>query len=285
MAFAFFCFALTGALGKIVLSTYPVAQMLFIRSGVALALLMPLIARQGVAGFRALERPWLQLLRVTISAVEVGIFFFAVAHIPLADTVAIYQSGPLFVTLWSALFLGEHVGWRRWMAVAVGFCGVIVALQPSAATVSLPAIVAVFGTMMYATVVILTRMLRRTPEMMLTGLQIGAAMILGLAAAFLPHGWVTPTWPDLGLLALIGIPSAIGFVCLNRAIKMAPASLVAPYQYTLIVWAAIFGYLIFGDVPAPTTVIGAIIIVGAGLYISWRERRLGKLQAPVVDPV
>lgn len=285
MAFAFFCFALTGALGKIVLSTYPVAQMLFIRSGVALLLLMPLIARQGTAGFRTIERHWLQLLRVTISAVEVGIFFFAVAHIPLADTVAIYQSGPLFVTLWSALFLREQVGWRRWMAVAVGFCGVIVALQPSAATVSLPAIVAVFGTMMYATVVILTRMLRRTPEMTLTGLQIGAAMILGLAAALLPHGWVTPTWPDLGLLALIGIPTAIGFFCINRAITLAPASLVAPYQYTLIVWAAIFGYLIFGDVPAPTTVVGAIIIVGAGLYISWRERRLGKRQPPVVDPV
>lgn len=281
---AFFLFGFTSAIAKIVLPTYSVGQMMLIRSAVALVILSPFILREGAAPFRQMPRPGLQLARVTISVVEVGMFFWAISFLPIADTVAIYLSGPLWVTLWSTLFLGERVGWRRWSAIVVGFIGVLIALRPSESTVSAPALIALVGTMLYAVGVIATRTLRGTADIVLTVNQMAAAAIFGAIWCLFPHGWTTPNWHDFGILAFIGVPTALGYVCINRAIKLAPASVVAPSQYTLIIWAALFGYLFFGDVPTLPTIVGATIIVGAGLYVSWRERALGKPQTPV-EPV
>ncbi len=282
---AFFLFGLTSAIAKIVLPTYSVGQMMLIRSVVALILLSPFIWREGASSaFRTMPRPGLQLARVTISVVEVAMFFWAVSYLQIADTVAIYLSGPLFVTLWSTLFLGERVGWRRWTAIVAGFAGVLIALRPSAATISAPALIAVVGTMLYAVGVLLTRTLRGTADIVLSANQMLAAALLGAVWCALPGGWTNPSMHDLGILVFIGVPTAIGYVCINRALKLAPASVVAPYQYTLIIWAALFGYLFFGDVPQITTAIGAAIIIGAGLYITFRERALGKQPAPV-EPV
>jgi drug/metabolite transporter (DMT)-like permease len=281
---AFFLFGFTSAIAKVVLPTYSVGQMMLIRSVVALIILSPFILRAGYRAFRAMPRPRLQFARVTVSVIEVGMFFWAISYLPIADTVAIYLSGPLFVTLWSTLFLGEHVGWRRWTAIVVGFAGVLIALRPSAATISAPALIALAGTMLYAVGVLNTRTLRGTPEIVLTVNQMVGAAIFGAAWCLFPQGWTAPDWNDLAILLFIGVPTAFGYVCINRAIQLAPASVIAPYQYTLIIWAAVFGYLFFGDVPAAATVIGALIIVGAGLYISWRERVLGRPQVPV-EPV
>ncbi len=282
---AFFLFGLTSALAKIVLPSYSVGQMMLIRSAVALVIFLPFIVRAGITPFHFMPRPKLQLVRTTLSVIEVGMFFWSVSYLPIADTVAIYLSGPIFVTLWSTLFLGERVGWRRWSAIVIGFCGVLVALRPSAATISLPAMIAVVGTMLYAIGVIATRTLRGTADIVLSANQMAGAVVFGAIWCLLPGGWTTPTQSDLALLLFLGVPTAIGYVCMNRAIKLAPASVVAPFQYTLILWAALFGYLFFGDVPALTTIAGATIIVCAGLYISWRERVLGKEPPPVVDPV
>ncbi|HVX98896.1 MAG TPA: DMT family transporter [Pseudorhodoplanes sp.] len=284
ITFAFFLFGLTSAIAKIVLPTYSVGQMMLIRSIVALVMLSPFIAREGMHAFRDMPRPGLQLARVTLSVIEVSMFFWAVSYMPIADTVTIYLSGPLWVTLWSALLLREQVGWRRWSAIMAGFAGVLIALRPSAATVSLPALIAVIGTMLYALGVIATRTLRGTVDIVLTVNQMVAAAIFGAAWCLLPDGWTMPTWRDLGILVLIGIPTAIGYVCINRALKVAAASIVAPFQYTLIIWGAVFGYLFFGDVPPPTTALGAAIIIAAGLYVFWRERVLGRPQQPV-EPV
>jgi drug/metabolite transporter (DMT)-like permease len=282
---AFCLFGFTSAVTKIVLPTYSVGQMMMIRSLVALAVLSPFIVRAGWRAFRDMPRPGLQLWRVVISVVEVAMFFFAITYMPIADTVAIYLSGPLFVTLWSTLFLGEVVGWRRWTAIVVGFVGVIIALRPSAATISAPALIALAGTMLYAVNVIVTRTLRGTVDIVLSVTQLSGAAIFGAAWCLFPQGWTTPAnWHDLGILLFIGVPTALGYIFFNRAIQLAPASVVAPYQYTMIIWAALFGFLLFGDIPAAPIVIGAGIIISAGLYISWRERVLGRLQPPV-EPV
>lgn len=273
-------FSFGDALGKVLVATYPVGQLLFLRGLAALALLSPLAWRQRGL-FRGIERPWLHALRMALSTIDVAAFFFAAIYLPLADIITYYLAAPIFVTALSGLLLGEQVGWRRWSAVAVGFCGVLIALRPSAETITWPALIALAGSLSFAGLMIVTRLLRGTPEIVLATTQIASTFLCGAAAAL--FAWTAPTPRDLGLFGLAGVITIAALFCLNRALKLAPASLVVPYQYTMIVWAVIFGYAVFGDVPNAATLIGAVIITLAGLYIFLRERALGRT-ATLVDP-
>ena len=277
-----FLFSCNDALGKYLLASYSVGQMLFIRSVAAMLLLSPLIWRAGAAPFRAAPRPGLQVLRVTFSTLEVVMFFVAVSHLPLADTVTFYLAAPIFVTALSALFLGEQVGWRRWSGVLVGFAGVVITLRPSAATLTWPALIALTGSLFFSLLMIATRTLRGTADIVLTGGQIAATLIFATVVA--PFGWIAPTWPDFCGLALLGVVAMVALFCVNRSLKLAPASVVVPYQYTLIVWAILFGYLVFGDVPDLPMLVGSAIIIAAGLYIFWREQAIGRSDEPFTPP-
>jgi drug/metabolite transporter (DMT)-like permease len=128
---------------------------------------------------------------------------------------------------------------------------------------------------------IVTRTLRETTNTVLVAGQIGGTFVLGALTA--PFGWVTPSPRDFVLLALFGVLAMLALVCVNRSLKLAPASVVAPYQYTLIVWAIVLGYLVFGDVPDLATLVGAAIIIAAGLFILWREQVRGRRAAAVVE--
>jgi len=273
-------FSFGDALGKFLVGTYAVGQLLWLRACAALLALSPVIWRQR-AQFRNLERPWLQLFRVVLSTLEVAAFFLATVYLPLADVVTYYLAGPIFVTALSALVLGEHVGWRRWCAVLVGFCGVLIALRPSAQTFSLPALIALGGSFSFSVLMLITRSLRATPDVVMASSQFVGTFLLGAVMA--PFGWVTPTPGSLVLFAAAGLISVTALFCVNRSLKLAPASVVVPYQYTMIVWAVMFGFLVFGDVPQPATIAGAVIIIGAGLYIFLRERKLGR-EGNAVNP-
>jgi drug/metabolite transporter (DMT)-like permease len=218
-----------------------------------------------------------------LSTVEVAAFFLAAVFLPLADVITYYLAGPIFVTALSAIVLREQVGWRRWSAVLIGFCGVLIALRPSSQTISWPALIALGGSLSFAVLMLITRSLRATPDIVLASSQFTGTFTLG--ALMSPFGWVTPTLGSLGLFAAAGIISVSALLCVNRSLKLAPASAVAPYQYSMIVWAVMFGYFVFGDVPSPATVIGATIIIGAGIYIFLRERELGRVEAAVGPPV
>jgi len=270
------------ALGKVLVATYPVSELLLLRASVPLAILLTLIWRQR-ATLPRLERPWLQLLRMVLSTAEVAAFFVAVVYLPLADVITYYLAGPIFVTALSAIILREHVGWRRWSAVGVGFCGVLIALQPSAQTVTWPALIALGGSLSFAVLMIVTRSLRATPDIVLAATQFAGTFSVGLVLA--PFAWLTPSLPDLSLFVLAGCISIVALLCTNRALKLAPASVVVPYQYSMIVWAVMFGYLVFNDVPSAATIVGAAIIIGAGLYIFLREQRLGRGETVVSPPV
>jgi drug/metabolite transporter (DMT)-like permease len=274
-------FSFGDAMGKFLVGTYAVGQLLCLRGCAALIALSPVIWRQR-AQFRHLERPWLQLFRVVLSTLEVAAFFLASVYLPLADVVTYYLAGPIFVTALSALVLREHVGWRRWCAVLVGFCGVVIALRPSAQSFSLPALIALGGSFSFSVLMLITRSLRSTPDVVMASSQFVGTFLLGLAMS--PFGWVTPTRNSLVLFALAGIISVTALFCVNRSLKLAPASVVAPYQYTMIVWAVMFGFIVFGDVPQPATILGAAIIIGAGLYIFLRERKLGRESSAVNPP-
>src|SRR3954453_2297602 len=282
MLLGIFLFVCNDTLGKWLLATYSVWQMLLIRSIAAMLLLAPLIWRVGIAGFTAAPRPGLQVARVLLSVAESIMFFWAVTYLPLADTVTFYLAAPIYVTALSAIFLGEQVGWRRWSAVAVGFAGVLIALRPSAATLTLPALIALAGSFFFAIFLIITRMLRGTSEVVMVSGTFGAMVVVSGVVA--PLGWVGPSAGDFALMMLLGVVAAAAFACVNRSLKLAAASIVVPYQYTMIVWAVALGWLVFGDVPDAFTLAGSAIIVMAGLYIFWREQIVTRREPAFAEP-
>ena len=281
MVLSIFMFSFGDAMGKFLVGTYSVGQLLFLRACAALLLLSPLIWTQRHQ-FLHLERPGLQFIRVVLSTLEVAAFFLATVYLPLADVITYYLAGPIFVTAMSAIFLGEKVGWRRWTAILIGFCGVLIALRPSAQTVSLPALIALGGSLSFATLMLITRSLRKTPDIVMASTQFVGTFSLG--AVLSAFNWVPPTPGSLVIFAAAGLVSVTALFCVNRSLKLAPASVVVPYQYSMIVWAVIFGFVVFGDVPSVATLVGAAIIIGAGFYIYLRERDLGRASEEVNPP-
>jgi len=265
-------FSLNDVMGKWLVSTYSVAQLLLIRSGAALLVLVPLLWKAGAMSLVRVERPGMQILRVVLSSAEVYCFYFAVITLPLADVMTYWLAAPIYVAAMSPLLLGEHVGWRRWTAILVGFVGVIIALEPSAQTLTLPALVSIAGSFCFAFMMLSGRALRGTPDTTLVFWQMIGAGIVGLVVA--PFQWVAPSGVDFALLSLLGVVAMLAHVCVNRSLKLADAATVAPFQYTLLFWGIVFGWLVFDDVPRPAVLIGAAIIVAAGLFIFFREQKV-----------
>jgi drug/metabolite transporter (DMT)-like permease len=276
-----FLFAVNDALGKWLMATYSVGQVLLIRSLAALAVLAPFILRDA-ASFAEAPRWGLQALRALFATIEVACFYWAVAYLPLADVMAYYLAGPIFVTAIAGTMLGEPVGWRRWSAVIAGFIGVVVCLRPGVAALTWPALIALIGSFTFSLSMISTRFLRGTGGTVLVTTQTVAALVFGLVAA--PLGWVTPSARDFALLCLLGMVAMGAHVCVNRSLVLAPASTVVPYQYTTIVWALLFGYLVFADVPDAWMLAGSAIIIGAGLFIFVREQQLARRDRAFSEP-
>jgi drug/metabolite transporter (DMT)-like permease len=270
MLLGIFFFALNDALGKFLIASYSLGQLLLVRSASALVLLAPFIWREGWRPFREAPRPLVQWLRPLCSTLELGCFYWALAYMPLADVMTYYLAAPIYVTAMSPFLLGERVGWRRWVAVFAGFAGVMIALNPSARSLTPAAFVAIAGSFSFTILMISTRLVRGTSDTVLVTAQMAAALVAGLVLA--PFTWVPLTWPGAGLLVVMGIIATISHMCVNRSLKLAPASVVVPYQYTEIVWAIVFGYFVFGDVPRAALLVGAGVIVAAGLYIFIREQ-------------
>ena len=279
MLVAVFLFGLNSAVGKWLVAKYPVGEFMLIRSTLTLILLSPFIWRAGRAAFANAPRPGLQLLRIVFSAAEVAMFFWAISYLPLADTTTFYLAGPIYVTALSVLLLRERVGWRRWTAVLIGFVGVVIALRPSSSSFTLPALIALSGSVIYALVMITTRALRETNDItLMTTYFIGA---VAFGAATVPFGWVTPVPRDILFFCGVACANILAQFCVIRSLKLASASVVVPYQYTLIIWSVVFGWQMFGELPDAYTIGGAVIIVAAGLYIFWRERTVAR-QTPAV---
>jgi drug/metabolite transporter (DMT)-like permease len=278
MLIAVFLFSITDVVGKWLVATYSVGQLLLIRSLTMLLLLAPFIHRGGLAALAAAPRPGLQLLRVLCSTLDVVMFFWAVSYLPLVDATVFYMAGVIYVTVLSALLLKERVDRRRWIAVLAGFAGVVIALRPTPATFTLPALIALAGSACFALMIVLTRVLRDTDETVLLTTQLFGSFAFGAFAA--PFVWVTPSLFDLTFLSGFGVISPIALFCTNRSLRLAPASVVVPYQYTFLVWAALFGWLVFGDIPDRPMLLGGVMIVAAGLYILRREHTAARGDPP-----
>ncbi len=268
-------FALNDAMGKWLVASYGLGQVIFIRSVAALIILAPFLWMAGRKPILEAERPGLQLARVVLSTLELFCFYYAVMYLPLADVMTYWLAAPIYVAAAAPFLLGEKVGWRRWTAIALGFVGVIITLEPSSAMFTMPALISIIGTAAFAFMMLSGRSLRNTPDKTLVLFQTAGAGLAGLA--FAPFDW-TPLMSitEILLLGLLGIVAMSAHMLVNRALKISDAATVAPLQYTLLLWAVVFGYLFFDEVPRVTMMVGASLIVGSGLFIFFREQQLKK---------
>jgi S-adenosylmethionine uptake transporter len=266
-----FLFALNDALGKWLVADYGVGQLMMLRSIGAGVVLAPMIASLRVDLFDFAQAP-LQALRILCMAADTYAFYWATRFLPLADVMTFYMAAPLILVALSAPLLGEQVERFRWIAVAVGFVGVLVALRPSSATFSWASLLALFGSTMFALGQTVTRRLRRTHWLPLVVWQFAGAGVIG--AATTPFAWTTPTRFDLALMFLVGAVSMACFVFITRALAMSRAAALAPLLYVEIVWAAILGWLVWRDAPTWPMLLGNAIIIASGLYVAARDMRM-----------
>jgi drug/metabolite transporter (DMT)-like permease len=271
MMVAVFLFAVMDAMIKWQGAVYPVLQIVFFRSAFGLLISIGPVIRDG-RRLLATQRPWLHLARALLGFGALFCFFEAFVLMPFADVYAISFASPLFITALSVPFLGEHVGWRRWTAVGVGLAGVLLMIRPGAGVFDTAALIALAGTACYALAMILVRVLARTDS------NIAIVFYFGIMATFLsgitlPFVWVTPTWLDLLWLALIGIVGGAAQLILTQSFRMAPVSLLTPFEYVAMLWAVLFGWLFWNELPDEYFYAGASLVVAAGLYILHRETR------------
>lgn len=268
-------FAMNDAMGKWLVASYGLGQVILIRSIAALLVLAPFLWVAGLKPIVEAERPWLQVTRVVLSTLELFCFYYAVMYLPLADVMTYWLAAPIYVAAAAPFLLGEKVGWRRWTAIAIGFIGVVITLEPSSAMFSAPALISIIGTAAFAFMMLSGRSLRGTPDKTLVLFQTAGAAVVGLFAA--PFGWAPiASVNEFLLLGLLGIVAMSAHMLVNRALKISDAATVAPLQYTLLLWAVVFGYFFFGEVPRLTMIVGATLIVGSGLFIFFREQQLKK---------
>ncbi len=265
-----FLFALNDALGKWLVADYAVGQLMCLRSLGSAFVLAPLALTLKPA-LVTVENPPLQVLRVLAMAADTFAFYAATRYMPLADVMTFYMAAPLIVTALSAPLLGEKVERFRWMAVAIGFVGVLIALRPTPQLFSWASPLALFGATMFALGQTLTRKLRRSHWLQLTVWQFAGGGLIG--AATLPFAWTTPTAFDLVLMGMVGIVSMLCFILITRALALSRAAVLAPLQYSAILWAALMGWIVWRDAPTPPIVVGNAVIVAGGLYLLARSRR------------
>jgi drug/metabolite transporter (DMT)-like permease len=269
MCLGILLFALNDVMGKWLMSTYTVGQVLLLRSVAAMALLLPFAAKEGWGNLLRPPQPGLNALRMAFGTLETACFYWAVAYLPLVSVMTYYLAAPLYVAAIAPLLLKERLDAGRWIAVLIGFAGVLMVLRPSAETLTGPALIAVVGSLLFAGLLLSTRLLKGASATTLIVWQTGGALLFGLMLA--PFGWVQPNLRDFGLLGLLGVVAMAAHVMVARALQLAPAAIVSPFQYTLIVWAALFGWLFFGEWPDNWMIAGAVVIVLSGLYLLWRE--------------
>jgi S-adenosylmethionine uptake transporter len=277
-----FLFSLNDAMGKWLVASFSVGQVLVIRSLGSFIILAPMIARQGSDALFRIERPPLQLLRIVMTTTDVGLFYAAVAYLPLADVMTFYMAGPIYVAAISHFFLGERIGWRRWLAVFLGFAGVLIALKPSTAMFSWPSLFGLCGSLAFAMTLVLGRRLRQTNDATLVAWQTVGALVAGLVLSI--GNWRSASTLDFAAMLALGVVAGSAHMLITRSLKLAPASLLAPLQYTLLIWAIALGFFFFGDIPDIQVFLGAAIIVLAGLFIFHRKNLTDTIPKEAVAP-
>ena len=278
-------FAVMSALIRYLGVRYPIGEVVFYRSAFAIVPIVLIYAWRGeLAATVRTERPLGQLNRGALSVVGMFCNFGALARLPLIEANAISFTSPLFSVAFAALFLKERVRIYRWSAVIIGFVGVLVVLAPhlsgdeltiamASATSLAGVIYAIAGSITNAGTMIQTRLLTESEST--SSIVFYFSLICALAGLVTwPFGWISPTGGEFLILACIGFLGGLGHIVLTESYRHAAASVVAPFDYTSMIWALILGYAMFGETPTAMIIIGSAIIAAAGLFVIWRERQL-----------
>ncbi len=275
-------FTLSSTLAKMLGAGFPIAEIVFFRCLIAFVPIYFAIRWAGGWTVLRTDRPGAHLFRVVIGGAALFLGFYTLLMMPLADYFAFTYAAPLFATMLSVPILGEKVGIRRWSAVAVGFAGVLIMLRPGGQSFDTVTLLAVLTAFIYAVAIIAVRNLGRTESSATTVFYYTLAGAI-FSAAILPFEWRTPTMREWLLLIGIGLTSGIGQLWMTTAYRLAPPAIVAPFDYTSIIWALILGFVLFDTFPEPLVLVGAAIVIGSGLYIIYRETVRG-IRRPSIKP-
>ncbi|MBY5972560.1 DMT family transporter [Ferrimonas balearica] len=271
-----FIFAAQDALSRHLAGTYNTWMVVMIRYWFFAAFVILLATRKagGVRAAAATTQPVLQTIRGVLLALEVCVMVVAFTHLGLIETQAVFISYPLLIAALSGPLLGEKVGWRRWSAIAVGFAGVMVILQPGMAVFAPAAILPLIAAGMFATYSLLNRYVARRDSSATSFFWTGAVgcIVMTLLGAW---WWEPMTAPDWGWMALLCITGASGHYLLIRVYELAEASAVQPFAYFQLGFGALIAIPIFGETIRPNVALGAAIVIAAGLFTLWRERHQG----------
>lgn len=278
MVLAMLTFATLDATAKLLTQSYPVPMVAWMRYAVHLALMLVVLNRS-VPRLLVTRRRGLQLLRSLLLLATTGFNFAALSFLPLAQTTSIFFLTPILATALSVPLLGESVGLRRWIGVAVGFVGALIVIRPDPTDLELAALLALAAALCNALYQITTRRVSGTDNARTTLLWTALTGTV-VAAPVLPFFWTPPDATGWALLGLLGALGWGGHFALYKAVQAAPMATVAPFTYTALLGALFWGIVIFADWPEATTLAGAALIVGAGLYIIYREHRAGARTGP-----
>jgi drug/metabolite transporter (DMT)-like permease len=270
-------FTTMDTIGKTLMADYPFQQVVWARYFFQCTLMLVMLPHLGIAGLLRTRRHALQIGRGLLLAVATLCMFGAISVVPLADAYTITFTAPLLVTALSVPLLKERVGWRRWSAVLVGFIGVLIVIRPGFGDAPWQLMLPLVTAACFALYQILTRLVSIDPDetpfvMLFYVAWVGAAVM----TLMVPFYWQPVALADWPWMVAMGGLGAIGHLILIRALVIAPASLIAPFTYSQIVWALIAGYLVFGDVPDGWMLVGCTVIVASGLFVFYREAVLGK---------
>jgi drug/metabolite transporter (DMT)-like permease len=278
-----FVFSAQDTVIKLISGDHAVTLAIVLRAVVSFPILIVMLVLAG--GLAQLNTPdWrLLVVRGAILLCAYTTYFMAFPALPLAEAVALYFMVPVFVTLMSGPLLGEHVGWKAWVAVILGLVGVFIILRPGSGLFEPAALLSLVSAATYSYAMIIAR--KHGANTSSTVMAFYANVVYGLVAMafatvvtlfdvqppghpsldFLLRQWAVPPWRDMGLMGLCGIIAAFGSVFLVHAYRVGRAAIVAPFEYTGMIWAVIFGYMFFGEVPKVTTFIGMGLIAAAGI--------------------
>lgn len=296
-------FSFQDVIVRLLSGSYPVHELVFVRGIMAIWLIAGYTYwRFGWGGF-SMTRPGLVLLRGLMGVSSYTCYYMALTSLTLADTVTINFSSPIFIAALAVPILGEKLGWRRWIAILVGFAGVIVVVGPSGNILNPAAFFAVAAAATYSGMTLITRVLGGGMSsggiafyMMLVFVIVSAVsgLVLGDGAlfhddvhpsmAFLLRPWLMPSPADFGLIAITALIASAGFILMVTAYATTQTSVVAPFEYTGVVWGVAAGWVFFGEVPGAWTYLGTALIVGGGLYILYREAIRGRPPRPLRNP-
>ena len=281
MCGALFLFAGNDATAKFLNDFMPSVQVVWARYMSAFLLAVVLLNPVKNPRVMRTSRPWLQLGRSTLLVISTTLNFIALRYLQLDQTMTIMFATPFLVALLGGPMLGEWVGWRRWIAIIVGFAGVLLVARPGAGGIHPAALLILVSALCYALYVISTRVLSRHDSDETTNFYSNMVGAVAVSVA-LPFVWTPQSDPKvIALMCAMGLFSGFGHYLLIRAHRLAPAAVLAPFIYTEIVWMIALGFLVFGDKPNHWTLGGVAVVIASGMYLLYRERVRGPRRSPL----